>query len=91
MRKHIGIFALAFVLIPFAYAQDSIGDKVQDVKESAVETKNAVADDARAAGQEIKKTANKARRAVITRCADGRNTIKGETGCKGHGGVSPSN
>jgi hypothetical protein len=91
MKECIGVFALTFLFIPFGYAQDSVGDKAQEVKSSAVQTKDAVAEDAREAGQEVKKATHKARRAVFTRCADGRHTIKGASGCDGHGGVSPQN
>jgi hypothetical protein len=91
MRKLIGTIALVLASLPGVHAQDSIGDKAHEVKEGAVKTSETVADGAREVGHEIKKTAQKARRAVITRCADGRHTIKGESGCRGHGGVSLSN
>jgi hypothetical protein len=42
------------------------------------------------AGREVKKAAKEAEKVVWTRCADGRKTVKGKTGCNGHGGVAHS-
>jgi hypothetical protein len=36
----------------------------------------------------VKEVAKKAHDVVWTRCADGRQTVKGKGGCDGHGGVA---
>jgi hypothetical protein len=88
MNKLIASVVFVFALIPLAHAQETIGDKAQEVKVDAVEAKNTVGDNIRQAGRDVKSTAKKADRAVRTLCADGRHTIKGAAGCEGHGGVS---
>jgi hypothetical protein len=80
MKKIIGTIALLFAFLPFAHAAETVGDKAQEAKTDAVKAK-------REAGKQIRHTGRKVRQAVITRCADGRHTIKGASGCKGHGGV----
>ncbi len=40
------------------------------------------------AGKEVKKAAKATHDVVWTRCADGRKTVKGKSGCDGHGGVA---
>jgi len=87
MRQLIATIALALAFIPFAYAEESIGDKAHEVKEDAVQAKRTAGEEIRHTGREIKATGRKARQAVITRCADGRHTVKGASGCAGHGGV----
>jgi hypothetical protein len=47
-----------------------------------------VGDSVNEAGREVKKAAKQAHDVVWTRCADGRKTVKGKTGCDGHGGVA---
>jgi hypothetical protein len=88
MKKIIGTIALLLAFMPLAYAAETAGDKAQDVKTDAVKAKRTAGKEIRHAGRQIKATGRKARQAVITRCADGRHTIKGASGCKGHGGVS---
>ena len=81
MKKIIGIVALVFALIPLARAEETVGDK-------AVQTKREAGAEIRHAGREVKATGREARQAVITRCADGRHTVKGASGCAHHGGVN---
>lgn len=80
MKKLIATLTLLFAFLPFAYSAETVGDKAQEAKTDAVKAK-------RKAGKEIRHTGRKVRQAVITRCADGRHTVKGAAGCKGHGGV----
>jgi hypothetical protein len=87
MRKIIRMVVLSLALIPLAHAEETIGDKAREAKSDAVQAKRAAGKEIRHAGREMKATGRKARQAVITRCADGRHTIKGKAGCKGHGGV----
>lgn len=87
MRKAIGTIALILAFMPLAHAEETIGDKAHEAKEDAVKAKRAAGEDIRHTGREIKASGRKARQAVITRCADGRHTIKGASGCAGHGGV----
>jgi hypothetical protein len=87
MRKLIGSAALVFALIPFAHAEETVGDKAREAKSDAVQAKRSAGKEIRQAGRAVKSTGRKARQAVITRCADGRHTIKGKAGCRGHGGV----
>ena len=88
MKNFLTTIAFTFAFMPFAHAAgETVGDKAQEVKKEAVETKREAGKDVRQAGRTVKKTGRKARQAVITRCADGRHTVKGAAGCKGHGGV----
>jgi len=87
MRKIIGIAALALAFAPLAQAQQTVGDKVDEVKTDAVQTKRKAGAEIRETGREVKAEGRKVRQAVITRCADGRHTIRGKSGCIGHGGV----
>ena len=87
MRKIIGTIALILAFMPLAHAQESIGDKAREAKTDAVKAKRAAGKEIRKTGREVKATGRKARQAVITRCADGRHTVKGAAGCAGHGGV----
>jgi len=80
MKTIVGTIALALAFLAPAHAQDTVGGK-------AVEAKREAGAEIRQAGREVKKTGRKARQAVITRCADGRHTVKGAAGCRGHGGV----
>ena len=80
MGKIIGTVVLALAFLPLAHAQDTVGDKV-------VKAKRATGAEIRSAGRAVKATGRKARQAVITRCADGRHTAKGASGCAAHGGV----
>jgi hypothetical protein len=80
MRTAIGTIALLLAFSPLALAEESVGDK-------AVKTKREAGSEIRHAGRETKATGRKVRQAVITRCADGRHTVKGASGCARHGGV----
>ena len=86
MRKIIGIAALVFAFTPLAYAE-TVGDAAREAKNDAVQAKRKAGREIRATGRTVKKTGRKARQAVITRCADGRHTVRGARGCAGHGGV----
>jgi len=87
MGKIIGTIALVLAFMPLAHAQETIGDKAREAKTDAVQAKRKAGREIRHAGREVKATGRKARQAVITRCADGRHTAKGASGCVGHGGV----
>ena len=87
MRTIVGTIALVLALVPVAHAQETVGDKAREVKQDAVQAKRSAGREIRRTGREVKKTGRKARQAVITRCADGRHTVKGASGCVGHGGV----
>ena len=88
MRSIIGTIALILAFSPLAYAEESIGDKAREAKADAVNAKRTAGAEIRRGGREMKAAGRKARQAVITRCADGRHTVRGAAGCKGHGGVS---
>ena len=87
MRKVVGAIALILAFMSLAYAEESIGDKASEAKTDAVKAKRAAGKDIRDSSREIKASGRKARQAVITRCADGRHTVRGASGCAGHGGV----
>lgn len=87
MKAILGTIVLSLALIPLAHAQETVGDKAREVKQDAVQAKRSAGREIRRTGREVKKTGRKARQAVITRCADGRHTVKGASGCVGHGGV----
>lgn len=87
MNKLIATLALIFAFAPALYAQETVGDKAHEVKTDAIQAKRSAGEEIREAGREIKATGRKARQAVITRCGDGRHTVKGASGCEGHGGV----
>jgi hypothetical protein len=88
MKIIVGTIALILAFMPLAYAQESVGDKAREAKTDAVKAKRAAGKEIRRTGREAKAAGRKARQAVITRCADGRHTVKGASGCVGHGGVS---
>ena len=88
MRKIIGTIALFLAFMPLAHAEESIGDKAREAKADAVKAKRTAGKEIRHTGRKIKASGREARQAVITRCADGRHTVRGAAGCKGHGGVS---
>ncbi len=87
MGKFFITTALLFALMPLAYAEETVADKAADAKADAVQAKRKAGKEVRHTGRQVKSTGRKARQAVITRCADGRHTIKGAAGCAGHGGV----
>ncbi len=86
MKKIIGTVVLALAFMPLANAE-TVGDKAHEVKTDAVDAKRSAGAEIRHAGREVKQGGREARQAVITRCADGRHTAQGKSGCKGHGGV----
>lgn len=90
MNKLIATIAFVFACIPVLHAQETIGDKAHEAKTDAVQAKRSVGEDIRHAGREIKASAKEARDAIVTRCGDGSHTIRGATGCEGHGGVVKS-
>ena len=83
MRTAVGILALLLACSLPARAAE--GETVGD---SAVKAKRSAGKEVRGAGREVKATGRKARQAVITRCADGRHTVRGASGCAAHGGVN---
>jgi hypothetical protein len=85
MKKFIGIITLISAFIPLSHAQENTGET------TASQHPSTVGDGVRQVGRDIKTAGHKARRAVVTQCADGRHTIKGRAGCNGHGGVSVHN
>ena len=91
MNKLVGAIALILAFIPFAYADDNPGDKTRETRTDTAQSPSTVGDGVRQVGREIKAGGRKVRRAVVTRCADGRHTVKGRAGCAGHGGVSAYN
>ena len=88
MKNILGTIALILVFIPFAHAAESVGDSARDAKTDAVKAKREAGKEIRHTGREVKAAGRKARQAVITRCGDGRHTVRGAAGCAGHGGVS---
>ena len=88
MKNIIGTIALVLAFIPVAQAQETVGDKAREAKTDAVQAKRAAGAEIRHTGRKAKAAGRKARQAVITRCGDGRHTVKGASGCAGHGGVS---
>jgi hypothetical protein len=85
MKKMIGIVALMAAFIPLSHAQENAGGT------TASQAPSTIGDGVHQVGQDVKTAGHKARRVVSTLCADGRHTIKGKTGCNGHGGVSVNN
>ena len=88
MKNIITALVLTLAVLPLAYSQETAGDKAQKAKTEAVHAKREAGSEVRHAGRKVKATGRKARQAVITRCADGRHTVRGASGCRGHGGVS---
>ena len=88
MKQIIGTIALLLAFLPLAQAAETVGDKAREVKEDAVQAKRDAGKEVRQAGRNVKAAGRNVRKAVITRCADGRHTAKGKAGCRGHGGVS---
>jgi hypothetical protein len=88
MKKAIGTIALILAFMPLASAEETVGDKASEAKKDAVKAKRSAGKEIRRTGREVKAEGRKVRQAFITRCADGRHTVKGASGCVGHGGVS---
>ena len=91
MNKLVGAIALICAFIPFSHANENPGDKTQETKTDAAQSQSTIGDGVRQVGREIKTAGHKVRRAVVTRCADGRHTVKGKAACATHGGVSARN
>jgi hypothetical protein len=87
MKTVIAAIALILAFMPVAHAEETIGDKAREAKTDAVKAKRTAGREIRHTGRAIKSSGRKVRQAVITRCADGRHTVKGASGCIGHGGV----
>jgi hypothetical protein len=87
MKKLFAALTLLAALIPVAQAEETVGDKAREAKADAVQAKRTAGKEIRQGSRKVKATGRKARQAVITRCADGRHTVKGASGCSGHGGV----
>lgn len=87
MKKLIAALAFVAALLPLAHAEETVGDKAREAKTDAVQAKRAAGSEIRKGGRTVKAKARKARQAVITRCADGRHTVRGASGCSRHGGV----
>jgi hypothetical protein len=87
MKNIFGAIALIVAFIPHVQAEETVGDKAQEVKDEAVKAKRAAGKSIRSAGRAVKATGREARQAVIVRCADGRHAVKRATACDGHGGV----
>jgi hypothetical protein len=91
MKKLVAAIALICAFIPFSQADENSGDKTRETKSDAAQSQSTVGDSLRKAGREIKAGGRKVRRAVVTRCADGRHTVRGRAECASHGGVSSQN
>ena len=91
MNKLLGAMALICAFIPLLHANENNGDKTRETKTDATQSQSTIGDSVRQVGSEIKSAGRKVRRAVVTRCADGRHTVKGRAGCTSHGGVSAQN
>ena len=77
--------------IPFSHADEKPRNKTQETRTDAEQSQSKIGDGVRQVDREVKTTGRKVRRAVVTRCADGRHTVKGRAGCAGHRGVSARN
>ncbi|MDB5911576.1 MAG: hypothetical protein JWP22_251 [Ramlibacter sp.] len=87
MKSIIAACALVLAFMPLVHAQETAGDKAREAKADAVQAKRTAGKEVRHAGRTVKATGRKARQAVVTRCADGRHTVRGASGCARHGGV----
>jgi len=90
MNKLIGAIALLCAFIPLSHAQESAGGKPQGTTTSG-QSPSTVGGAVRRVGHDVKTAGRKVRRAVVTRCADGRHTVRGRAACASHGGVSARN
>jgi hypothetical protein len=91
MKRFIVVTALVCAFIPYSQANENTGDKPRETKTEAAQSPSTVGDGVRQFGHEIMAAGHKARRVVVTRCADGRHTVRGHAACAGHGGVSTQN
>ena len=91
MNKLVGAIVLICAFIQFSHANENPGDKTQETKTDAAQSQSTIGDGVRQAGREIESAGRDVRRAVVTRCADGRHTVKGRAACASHGGVSAEN
>ena len=91
MKNLVGVIALMCGIISFSHANDNSVNKTKETKTDSAQSQSTIGDGVREAGREIKSAGRKVRRAVVTRCADGRHTVRGRAACAGHGGVSARN
>ena len=91
MNKLVGVIALMCALVPLSYAVENPGNKTEETTTDAAQSQSTIGDGARQVGREVKAASRKVRRAVVTRCADGRHTVKGRAEFASHGGVSVQN
>jgi hypothetical protein len=91
MKNLIAAIALLCSLIPVSQASDNPGDPARATKSEPAQAPETIGDGVRQVGREIKSAGRTVRRAVVTRCADGRHTVRGKAACAGHGGVSAQN
>lgn len=91
MNKLIGAIALICAFIPFTHASENAGDKPHETQTEASKSPSTIGDGLSQVGHDIKAAGRKVRRAVVTRCADGRHTVRGKSACASHGGVSAQN
>jgi len=91
MNKLVGAIAVICAFIPFSHANEDSADKTRETKTDTAQSQSTIGDGLRHAGREIKAGGRTIRRAVLTRCADGRHTVRGRAECASHGGVSARN
>lgn len=91
MKRFITTIALMCAFIPYSQANENTVDKPRETKTEAAQSPSTIGDGVRQFGHEVMAASHKARRAVVTRCADGRHTVRGHAACAGHGGVSTQN
>ncbi|MEI7431646.1 MAG: hypothetical protein WCL27_14420 [Betaproteobacteria bacterium] len=91
MKKLVGVIALMCGFIAVSHATENSVNKPLETKTDSAQSQSTIGDDVRQAGREIKEAGRKVRRAVVTRCGDGRHTVRGKAACAGHGGVSAQN
>jgi hypothetical protein len=91
MKTLIAMAALVVSFNALAQAEGPQPKDTQPAKQTQpLKPGETVGDKVSEAGREIKRDARQAHDAVWLRCADGRKTLKGKSGCKGHGGVAYS-
>jgi hypothetical protein len=91
MRTLIGMAALVVSFHAFAQAEGPQPKDTQPAKQTQpLKPGETVGDKVGEAARDVKQGARQAHDAVWTRCADGRKTLKGKSGCRGHGGVAYS-
>jgi len=91
MNRLVGAIASICAFVSFSHAQENAGNHAQQTKPDTAQSQSTIGDGVRKAGREIKSAGRTVRRVVVTRCADGRHTVKGKSACASHGGVSSQN